>query len=107
VDPEPDRADVDAAELVRSVRGSELLLGVRGGPAADLDALEDLLLRVARLGEDVPEVAEVLLDPVLVGQADAGTGLTVLHAGVRLLPAEADPEAGPRRLSGRGASLLR
>lgn len=33
--------------------------------------------------------------------------MTLLHAGVRLLPAEAYPEAGPRRLSGRGPSFLR
>ncbi len=95
--------DVDAAALVRGLRGSALLTGAGGGPAADVAALEDLLLRVARLAEDVPEVAEVLLDPVLV----AGRGLTVLHGGVRLLPPEADPEAGPRRLTGRGAALLR
>ncbi|MCW2778609.1 MAG: CoA-binding domain protein, partial [Frankiales bacterium] len=95
--------DVDARDLVHGLRGSALLTGVRGGPVADVDALTDLLLRVARLGEDVPEVAEVLLDPVLVG----ASGITLLHAGVRLLPPEADPEAGPRRLTGRGAAYLR
>ena len=57
-------------------------------------ALEDALLRLARLAEEVPEVAEVLLDPVLVGSS----GITVLHAGVRLLPPGVDPELGPRRL---------
>ena len=49
-------------------------------------------------------VAEVLLDPVLVGRS----GVVVLHAGVRLLPPEDDPEAGPlRRLSARGPAHLR
>jgi hypothetical protein len=48
---------------------------------------------VARLAE-VREVAEVLLDPVLVGRS----GVTLLHAGVRLLPPGVDPETGPRRL---------
>jgi acyl-CoA synthetase (NDP forming) len=37
---------VDADKLIRSVRASPLLLGYRGAPAADLDALRDLLLRV-------------------------------------------------------------
>jgi hypothetical protein len=60
-----------------------------------VSALEQTLLRVARLGEEVPEVAEVLLDPVLVGTS----GVTVLHAGVRLLPPGVDPELGPRRMS--------
>ncbi|MCU1692242.1 MAG: CoA-binding domain protein [Frankiales bacterium] len=97
--------DVDAADMVATVRGSALLRGVAGGPATDVEALADLLLRVARLAEELPEVAEVLLDPVLVGAA--GAGLVLLHAGVRLLPPELDPEAGPRRLTGRGAALLR
>ncbi len=95
--------DVDAAAMVSTVRGAALLHGVAGGPATDVGAVADLLLRVARLAEEVPEVAEVLLDPVLVGTE----GLTLLHAGVRLLPPEEDPEAGPRRLTGRGAAWLR
>jgi hypothetical protein len=80
--------DAEAEALVQEVRGASLLRG------ADVPALEELLLRVARLAEEVPQVAEVLLDPVLVGRP----GLTVLHAGVRLLPPGVDPELGPRRL---------
>ena len=34
-------------------------------------------------------------------------GVVVLHGGVRLLPAEVDPERGPRRLHARGAAYLR
>jgi len=89
--------DLDAADLVRGIRGAQLLEGT------DTAALQDVLLRVARLAEEVPAVAELQLDPVLVGR----TGLTVLNAGVRLLPAELDPERGPRRLIGRGAAHLR
>ena len=89
--------DRDAAELVTSIRGSSLLRGT------DTAALQDTLLRVARLAEEVPDVAEVQLDPVMVAER----GVVVLHAGVRLLPAGVDPERGPRRLSGRGASHLR
>lgn len=89
--------DLDAAELVRSIRGFALLEG------QDVGALEDVLHRVARLAEDLPEVAEVLLDPVVVGP----TGVTLLHAGIRLLPPEVDPERGPRRLVGESAAHLR
>jgi hypothetical protein len=39
--------------------------GFRGAPPADGDALGDLLLRLSRLGEDVPAVAELDLNPVL------------------------------------------
>ncbi|MCW2600837.1 MAG: CoA-binding domain protein [Frankiales bacterium] len=89
--------DLDAADLVRSIRGASLLEG------HDTSALEDVLHRLARLAEDLPEVAEVLLDPVLVGTS----GVTLLHAGVRLLPPEVDPELLPRRVPARYASHLR
>ncbi|MCW2706782.1 MAG: CoA-binding domain protein [Frankiales bacterium] len=89
--------DLDAAELVRSIRGVALLEG------SDVAALEDVLLRVARIGEDLPEVAEVLLDPVLVHRS----GLTLLHAGVRLLPPAENPEQLARRLVGTGPAHLR
>jgi acyl-CoA synthetase (NDP forming)/GNAT superfamily N-acetyltransferase len=93
--------DLDAAELVRSIRGAELLTGERGGAVSDTAALEDLLLRVARLGEDLPEVAELVLDPVLVQRR----GVVPLHAGVRLLAPSVDPERGPRRLGSSYAVL--
>ena len=80
--------DVDASLLVGAIRGASLLAGT------DVAALRDVLHRLARLAEDLPEVAEVLLDPVLVGV----TGTTTLHAGLRLLPAVQDPESLPRRL---------
>jgi acyl-CoA synthetase (NDP forming)/GNAT superfamily N-acetyltransferase len=93
--------DVDAADLIRSVRGAQLLTGEAGGPPADVAALEELLQRVAVVGEALPEVAELVLDPVLV-QRD---GVTPLHAGVRLLPPGSDPETGPRRLGASYAVL--
>ena len=89
--------DLDAAELVQSIRGFALLAG------HDTAALEDVLHRVARIGEDLPEVAEVLMDPVLVHRS----GVTLLHAGVRLLPPAANPEDFARRLVGTGAAHLR
>ena len=86
--------DLDAAALVRAIRGYELLTGVSSGQPADVGALEELLQRVARIGEEVPEVAELVLDPVLVQRC----GAVPLHAGVRLLPPGSDPDRGPRRL---------
>ena len=38
--------DEDAHQLVRSLRGSQLLFGYRGAPAVDVGALEDVILRV-------------------------------------------------------------
>jgi acyl-CoA synthetase (NDP forming)/GNAT superfamily N-acetyltransferase len=57
--------DTDAGDLVRSIRAAPLLLGHRGSPPADLDALCDTLLRVSRLADDLPEIAELDLNPVI------------------------------------------
>jgi acetyl coenzyme A synthetase (ADP forming)-like protein len=56
---------LDAADMVRGIRGFRLLSGVRGAPPADLHALEDVLLRVSRLVSDFPQIAELDLNPVL------------------------------------------
>jgi acyl-CoA synthetase (NDP forming) len=57
--------DTDAAELVTSGKAGRLVAGFRGAPAADADALADLVLRLARLGDDFPAIAELDLNPVL------------------------------------------
>jgi acyl-CoA synthetase (NDP forming) len=57
--------DTDADALIRSVRAAPLLPGQRGAPAADLDTLRELLLRVSRLADDLPEVSELDLSPVI------------------------------------------
>jgi acyl-CoA synthetase (NDP forming) len=56
--------DTGAAALIRSVRAAPLLLGHRGTPPADLAALQNTLLRVSRLADDLPQVAELDLNPV-------------------------------------------
>ena len=56
--------DVDAEELVTTGKAGTLVRGFRG-PASDDRALIDLVLRLARLAEDFPEVAELDLNPVL------------------------------------------
>jgi acetate---CoA ligase (ADP-forming) len=57
--------DVDAEELVTGGKAGTLVAGFRGRPASDSRALVDLVLRLARLAEDMPEVAELDLNPVL------------------------------------------
>ena len=57
--------DLDAEELVRAGKAGRLVAGFRGKPPADEDALVDLLLRLSQLAEDIPEVAELDLNPVL------------------------------------------
>jgi acetyl coenzyme A synthetase (ADP forming)-like protein len=86
--------DVDAAEVVRSLRGSPLLFGYRNTAPVAVDALEDLLIRIGQLAEAVPEVAELDCNPVIVSPA----GATAVDVKVRLTPAEPAPPTGVRRL---------
>jgi acetate---CoA ligase (ADP-forming) len=57
--------DLDARELVHSGKAGRLVAGFRGAPPADEEALVDLLLRLSLLADDLPEVAELDLNPVL------------------------------------------
>lgn len=56
---------IDAEELVDGGKAGRLVAGFRGAPAADRPSLVDLVLRLARLGEDIPAVVELDLNPVL------------------------------------------
>jgi acetyl coenzyme A synthetase (ADP forming)-like protein len=59
--------DADAEDLVRSGKAGKLVAGFRGAPAADQGALVDLLHRLSLLGEELPQVAELDLNPVIAG----------------------------------------
>jgi acyl-CoA synthetase (NDP forming) len=63
--------DVDAEEMLTGLRGSALLTGYRGRPAVDLEGLAQVLHRVSRLAEDLPEVAELDCNPVIATSAGA------------------------------------
>jgi acyl-CoA synthetase (NDP forming)/GNAT superfamily N-acetyltransferase len=54
----------DADDLIRSAYTAPLLLGRPGAPAADLAALRDMLLRVSRMADDLPQLAELELPAV-------------------------------------------
>jgi acyl-CoA synthetase (NDP forming) len=86
--------DVDAQELVRSLRSSPLLFGYRNTPAVDVAALERLILRVGLLAEHLPEVAELDCNPVVV----SADGLHVIDVKLRLAPVPEGPPADVRRL---------
>jgi len=86
--------DVQAADLVRSVKGSPLLFGYRDQPPVDVDALCEVLLRVSRLAEDVPELTSLILGPVLASP----TGAAAVDGHVTLTPYHSMPELALRRL---------
>jgi len=70
--------DLDARELVRSIKMAKLFEGYRGSPPSDTKALEDLLLRLSALVEHIPEIAELDLNPVKV--MPQGEGYWVIDA---------------------------
>ncbi|WP_020671682.1 bifunctional GNAT family N-acetyltransferase/acetate--CoA ligase family protein [Amycolatopsis nigrescens] len=86
--------DVDAATLIREPRTAPLLTGYRGDEPSDLAALQDLVLRVAALAEDNPEVRSLSLEPILASPA----GAFVANARAVLGPPPSRPDTGPRRL---------
>jgi acetyl coenzyme A synthetase (ADP forming)-like protein len=74
--------DRDAAEMVRGIKGYRLLTGYRGHPPADLEALEETLLRVSRLVEEIPEISELDLNPIFA--LPPGQGCRIVDARVRV-----------------------
>ncbi len=57
--------DADSEELVTTGKAGAIVAGFRGAPAADAQGLKDVLHRLSQLAEDIPEVAELDLNPLL------------------------------------------
>jgi len=74
--------DADADDLIRSVHG--VLLGRAGAPAADLASLRDMLLRVSQMADDLPQITELDLSPVIARPDRA----LAVDARIRVQPAE-------------------
>jgi acyl-CoA synthetase (NDP forming) len=92
--------DLDAHEMVSSLRSAPLLSGYRGSAPTDVAALEDVILRVAQLGDENPEVVEIDLNPLIVSPE----GVVAVDIKIRLSPgswpAFVDPTT--RQLRARG-----
>ena len=74
--------DRDADELMHSIRGFPLLQGYRGRPAADIDALRDVLLRVSAMSIGVPEIQELDLNSVIA--LPTGHGCRIVDARIKV-----------------------
>ncbi len=93
----------EAADMVREIKAAPMLFGYRGGEQVDAEAVEHLLLRVAQLKNDLPQIRGLDLNLVLVG---AG-GATVLDARGRVEPAaDARSDWFVRRLSAQAGDTL-
>ena len=84
--------DRDADELLHEIRGHALLSGYRGRPPADNAALREALLRLSFLAEQVPEIEELDLNPVIAFAP--GAGCRVIDARIKVARAvsSATPE---------------
>jgi acetyl coenzyme A synthetase (ADP forming)-like protein len=85
----------EAVDLIASLKAAKLLSGYRGAPVADVEALAELLCRVAQLAEHLPEVVEMDLNPVIASPG----GCVVVDAKVRVArPITPEPELWRRHL---------
>jgi acetyl coenzyme A synthetase (ADP forming)-like protein len=72
----------EAGSLLDRTGAGRLLAGWRGAPPADRDAVIDVILRMARLAVDLPQVAEIEINPLIV--LGAGRGAWAVDARVRV-----------------------
>jgi acyl-CoA synthetase (NDP forming) len=84
----------DAARQIRSLQTAPLLFGYRGSPPSDVGALEETVLRVAAMARDIPELAELEMNPVIV----TADGAIAVDIKVRLQPAPAPIDPLSRNL---------
>lgn len=69
-----------AKRLISNTRIAKLLAGYRNRPAADLTAIENVLINLSRLVSDIPEIQEIDINPLLADE----TGVMALDARVRI-----------------------
>jgi acetyl coenzyme A synthetase (ADP forming)-like protein len=72
----------DITTMVREIRSFPILAGARGGKKCDVAKLEECILRLAQLALDCPQIAELDMNPVIVGEE--GQGAFVADARVML-----------------------
>ncbi len=76
--------DLDADEMIRSLRSNPMLDGYRGAPAGDRVAMNTLMMRLSALVEAVPELVELDLNPVKL--LAPGQGAIVVDGRMLLRP---------------------
>ncbi len=91
-------SDSDAHEMLRSLKTFPLLTGYRGAKQCDLDAIEEVVLRVSAMVEAHPEIVELDCNP-LIARPD---GAVIVDARVRV---ETAPATLPISALGSGESV--
>jgi acetyl coenzyme A synthetase (ADP forming)-like protein len=88
--------DLDASEMVRSLKTFPLLDGYRGAPKADIAALEEVILRVSTMVDAHPSIAEMDCNPVMV----LSHGAVIVDARVRVQESAAPKPVASRPTAG-------
>lgn len=72
----------DALEMMQEIKGKRILEAVRGMPAADLDALADILMAIGKIGMENELIKEIDVNPLILHGASpvAVDALVVLSA---------------------------
>ena len=68
--------DVDASEMIKSVKAYKLLEGARGTTPAQMDQIQETLLRLSQLVSDYPFIDELDINPLLISEK-TGEGIAV------------------------------
>ena len=68
--------DVDASEMIKSVKAYKLLEGARGTTPAQMDQIQETLLRLSQLVTDYPFIDELDINPLLISEK-TGEGIAV------------------------------
>ncbi len=76
--------EAEAREMVMETAAGRLLGGVRGQPRRDVDAVVDAIRRVGQLMMDHTGIAEIDLNPLIVGEAGEGAWAVDVRIGLGL-----------------------
>lgn len=68
--------DIDAKEMIKSVKSYKLLEGARGTKPAQIDQIEETLLRLSQLVSDYSFIDELDINPLLISEK-TGEGIAV------------------------------
>lgn len=68
--------DIDAAEMIRSVKAYELLKGARGTKPAQIDQIQETILRLSQMVSDFKFIDELDINPLLISEK-TGEGIAV------------------------------
>ena len=69
-------SDVDASEMIKSVKAYKLLEGARGTTPAQMDQIQETLLRLSQLVADFSFITELDINPLLISEK-TGEGIAV------------------------------